>query len=66
MPVYILCSDMMSCMKDSSWVANSVNIDQNALDGMVWSKLALYAQKICCLLHSVSDDLRASDDITNE
>ena len=46
MPVNILCSDMTSCVKDSPGVADSVNIEQNALNGMVRSKLALYAQKI--------------------
>ena len=41
--VYIICSNMMSCVKDSLYMANSVNNGQNALDGMVLSKLALYA-----------------------
>ena len=45
---------MMSCEKDSLYMANSVNNGQNALDGMVGSKLALYAQENCHLLHSLS------------
>ena len=46
---------MMSWMKDSLYMANSVNNGQNALDGMVGSKLALYAQENCHLLHSLSN-----------
>ena len=46
---------MMSCVKDSFYMANSVNNDGNALDGMVGSKLTLYAQENCQLLHSLSD-----------
>ena len=45
----------MSCVKDSLYIANSVNNGQNALDGMVGSKLALYAQENCHLLHSLSN-----------
>ena len=30
-------------------MANSVNNDQNALDGMVLSEKVLYAKKNCCL-----------------
>ena len=45
----------MSCEKDSLYMANSVNNGQNAVDGMVWSKLALYAQENCHLLHSLSN-----------
>ena len=41
--VFIICSNMMSCVKDSLYMANSVNKDQNTLVGMVKSKLALYA-----------------------
>ena len=33
--VFIICSNMMSCEKDSLYMANSVNNGQNALDGMV-------------------------------
>ena len=33
--VFIICSNMMSCVKDSLYMANSVNNGQNALDGMV-------------------------------
>ena len=44
---------MMSCVKDSLYMANSVNNGQNALDGMVLSKLALYAQENCNLMHSI-------------
>ena len=35
--LYIICSNMMSCEKDSLYMANSVNNGQNALDGMVGS-----------------------------
>ena len=45
----------MSCVKDSLYMANSVNNGQNALDGMVGSKLELYAQENCHLLHSLSN-----------
>ena len=49
---------MISCEKDSLYMANSVNNGQNALDGMVGSKLALYAQEIAiycirCLIQSL-------------
>ena len=33
--VYIICSKMMSCEKDSLYMTNSVNNGQNALDGIV-------------------------------
>ena len=33
--VYIICSNMMSCEKDSLYMTNSVNNGQNALDGIV-------------------------------
>ena len=33
--VFIICSNMMRCVKDSLYMANSVNNGQNALDGMV-------------------------------
>ena len=45
----------MSCVKDGLYMANSVNNGQNALDGMVWSELALYAQENCNLMHSLSN-----------
>ena len=55
---------MMSCVKDSLYMANSVNNGQNALDGMVGSKLALYAQENCHLLHSLSNtEFKGSDDM---
>ena len=45
-------------------MANSVINGQNALDGMVGSKLALYAQENCHLLHSLFDtELKGSDDM---
>ena len=45
-------------------MANSVINGQNALDGMVGSKLALYAQENCHLLHSLSDtEFKGSDDM---
>ena len=48
---------MMSCVKDSLYMANS----QNALDG---SKLALYAQENCNLMHSLSDtEFKGCDDM---
>ena len=51
---------MMSCVKDSLYMANS----QNALDGMVRSKLALYAQENCNLMHSLSDtEFKGCDDM---
>ena len=53
--VFIICYKMMSCEKDSLYMANSVINGQNALDGMVGSKLALYAQENCNLMHSLSD-----------
>ena len=54
----------MSCEKDSLHMANSVNNGQNALDGMVWSKLALYAQENCPPLHSLSNtEFKGSDDM---
>ena len=54
----------MSCEKDSLHIANSVNIDQNALDGMVWSELALYTQENCHQLRSLSDvEFKGSDDM---
>ena len=57
---------MKSCVKDSLYMANSVNNGQNALDGTVWSKLALYAQEKCHLLHSLSDtEFKGSDDMAN-
>ena len=33
--LFIICSNMMSCVKDSLYMANSVNNGQNALDGIV-------------------------------
>ena len=56
---------MMSCEKDSLYMANSVINGQNALDGMVGSKLALYVQENNChLLHSLSDtEFKGSDDM---
>ena len=55
---------MMSCEKDSLYMTNSINNGQNALDGMVRSKLALYAQENCNLLHSLSDsEFKGSDDM---
>ena len=48
---------MMSCEKDSLYMANSVNNGQNALDGMVGSKhymlrkIAIYC--ILCLIQSL-------------
>ena len=60
--VFIICSNMMSCEKDSLYMANSVINGQNALDGMVGSKLALYAQENCHLLHSLSNtEFKGSD-----
>ena len=45
-------------------MANSVINGQNALDGMVGSKLALYAQENCNLMHSLSDtEFKGSDDM---
>ena len=62
--VFIICSNMMSCEKDSLYTANSVINGQNALDGMVGSKLALYAQENCHLLHSLSNtEFKGSDDM---
>ena len=62
--VYIICSNMISCEKDSLYMANSVNNGQNTLDGMVGSKLALNAQENCHLLHSLSDtEFKGSDDM---
>ena len=62
--VFIICSKMMSCEKDSLYMANSVINGQNALDGMVGSKLALYAQENCHLLHSLSNtEFIGSDDM---
>ena len=53
----------MSCVNDSLYMTNSVNNSQNALDGMVLSQLALYAQENCLLLHSLSDtEFKVSDD----
>ena len=55
---------MMSCEKDSLYIANSVINGQNALDGMVRSKLALYAQENCNLMHLLSDtEFKGSDDM---
>ena len=55
---------MMSCEKDSLYMANSVNNGQNALDGMVRSKLALYAQENFHLLHLLSKtESKGSDDM---
>ena len=55
---------MRSCEKDSLYMANSVNNGQNALDKMVLSKLALYAQENCHLLHSLSNtEDKGSDDL---
>ena len=55
---------MMSCVKDSLYMANSVNNGQNALDRMVRFKLALYAQENCNLMHSLSDtEFKSSDDM---
>ena len=55
---------MMSCVKDSLYMANSVNNGQNALGGMVGSKLALYAQENSHLLHSLSDtEFKGRDDM---
>ena len=57
----------MSCEKDSLYMANSVNNGQNALDGMFGSKLALYAQENCHLLHSLSNtEFKGSDDMAKE
>ena len=54
----------MRCVKDSLYMANSVNNGQNALDGMVLSKLALYAQENCHLMHSLSDtEFKGCDDM---
>ena len=62
--VFIICSNMMSCEKDSLYMANSVINGQNTLDGMVGSKLALYAQENCHLLHSLSNtEFKGSDDM---
>ena len=62
--VFIICYKMMSCEKDSLYMANSVINGQNALDGMVGSKLALYAQENCHLLHSLSNtEFKGSDDM---
>ena len=62
--VYTICSNMMSCKKDSVYMANSINNGQNALDGMVRSKLALYAQENCHLLHSLSNtEFKGCDDM---
>ena len=45
-------------------MANSVNNGQNALDGMVGSKLALNAQENCYLLRSLSNtEFKGSDDM---
>ena len=45
-------------------MANSVNNGQNALDGMVGSKLALYPQENCNLMHSLSNtEFKGSDDM---
>ena len=55
---------MMSCVKDSFYMADSVNNGQNALDGMVGSKLALYAQEKCHFMHSLSDtEFKGCDDM---
>ena len=55
---------MMSCVKDSLYMANSVNNGQNALDGMVLSKLELYAHENCNLLQSLSDtEFKGCDDM---
>ena len=55
---------MMSCVKDSLYMANSVNNGQNALDGMVLYKLELYAHENCNLLHSLSDtEFKGCDDM---
>ena len=55
---------MMSCEKDGLCMENSVNNGQNSLDGMVGSKLALYAQENCHLLHSLSyTEFKGSDDM---
>ena len=44
---------MMSCVKDSLYMANSVGF-----------KLALYAQENCNLMHSLSDtEFKSSDDM---
>ena len=55
---------MMSCVKDSLYMANSVKNGQNALDGMVGSKLALYAQEKCHFMHSLSaTEFKGCDDM---
>ena len=55
---------MMSCEKVCLCMANSVNNGQNALDGMVGSKLALYPQENCNLMHSLSNtEFKGSDDM---
>ena len=55
---------MMSCVKDSLYMANSAKHGQNALDGMVGSQLAQYAQDNCHLLRSLSDvEFKGSDDM---
>ena len=55
---------MMNCGKDSLYMANCVNNGQNALDGTVGSKLALYAQENCHILHSLSNtEFKGSDDM---
>ena len=48
----------MRCEKDSLYMTNSVNNGQNALDGIVWSKLAQMLRKIAiysihCLIQSL-------------
>ena len=46
-------------------MANSVNNGQNALDGIVRPKLALYAQENCYLMHSLSDtEFKGCDDMS--
>ena len=55
---------MMSCEKAGLYMTNSVNNGQNAFDGIVGSKLALYAQENCHLLHSLSNtEFKGSDDM---
>ena len=55
---------MISCVKDSLYMANSVNNGRNALGGMVRSKLALYAHENCNLMHSLSDtEFKGCDDM---
>ena len=69
----------MSCVKDSHYMANSVNNGQNALDGMIWSGVVLdcidswslqpyllYAQDNCHLFCYLSNvEFKGSDDMAN-